>query len=311
MVKSSITRRKVMLFVFTFTFVWQISGQDKPVVYPVINYPVLPDHQIIDSHIEETSALIWFRNYLWTLNDSGNLPELYKIDKKTGAIIQTVVIENVKNNDWEELTQDDRYIYVGDFGNNRGNRTDLAIYKIDKSKIPDAGNCKVMAEIIKIKYANQLKLSANHKHNFDCEAMISFGNSLLLFTKNRENLKTTQYAVPKIPGSYNLQPLGSFNVDGLVTGASLNVDNNKLALIGYIYKNMVPFLFIIDNFNGDITKVENVYRFDLIRMKDAQTEGICWINDHEIYISAEKTDRFDQTLYHLDLKKVFELTKLE
>jgi hypothetical protein len=39
----------------------------------------------------------------------------------------------VKNTDWEEISQDSSYIYVGDFGNNyQGNRTDLHILRIEK-----------------------------------------------------------------------------------------------------------------------------------------------------------------------------------
>jgi hypothetical protein len=45
-----------------------------------------------------------------------------------------IKLNGVKNNDWEELTQDKTHFYLGDFGNNAsGNRTDLTIYKIAKT----------------------------------------------------------------------------------------------------------------------------------------------------------------------------------
>ena len=41
----------------------------------------------------------------------------------------------VENSDWEEISQDDGYIYLGDFGNNTGDRTDLHILRVEKSSL--------------------------------------------------------------------------------------------------------------------------------------------------------------------------------
>ena len=105
--------------------------------------------------IMETSALIYWSGGLWTLNDSGNEPELYKFDTLTGQISQTIAISGAQNVDWEDLAQDETRIFIGDFGNNLGNRTDLKIYVVEKSSIPASGNAEVLATEIEFSYGDQ------------------------------------------------------------------------------------------------------------------------------------------------------------
>ena len=83
----------------------------------------------LDERIKESSGLSLMNGRLYTFNDSGNTPELFELDKKTGNIINTLKIDG-KNKDWEALTNDGTDFYIGDFGNNAGTRKDLEIYKI-------------------------------------------------------------------------------------------------------------------------------------------------------------------------------------
>jgi len=78
--------------------------------------------------ISETSGLIYYDNKLITHNDSGNAAELYEINSVNGSITRTITISNATNIDWEDIAQDDTYIYIGDIGNNSGSRTDLKFY---------------------------------------------------------------------------------------------------------------------------------------------------------------------------------------
>ncbi len=80
--------------------------------------------------IAETSGLVFFDNRLITHNDSGGMNALYEINTGTGNISRTVTIQNATNVDWEDICTDNDYIYIGDFGNNNGNRTNLKIYKV-------------------------------------------------------------------------------------------------------------------------------------------------------------------------------------
>jgi hypothetical protein len=62
---------------------------------------------------------------IWAINDSGNKNHIYGLNKK-GIIKKDITIKDAKNIDWEELTKDDKEnLYIGDFGNNKNDRTDL------------------------------------------------------------------------------------------------------------------------------------------------------------------------------------------
>jgi hypothetical protein len=87
--------------------------------------------------LKESSGLCYTNGKLWTFGDSGNPNEIFSIDSSTGAILQTVVVDNFPNTDWEDITADSSYIYMGDFGNNDGDRRHLKIMRISKQDIRD------------------------------------------------------------------------------------------------------------------------------------------------------------------------------
>lgn len=93
---------------------------------------ILEDHPLSKT-IEETSGLEIIDNMLITHNDSGGEPALYYIDKK-GKIVETRKIKGVKNNDWEDITKDDEFIYIANMGNNFDTRKNLSIIKIPIKK---------------------------------------------------------------------------------------------------------------------------------------------------------------------------------
>ena len=144
----------------------------------------------LPAKLDENSGLIYWDGLLWTINDSGGENIIYGFDF-SGVIQKEFEIENAENNDWEEIAQDDKYIYVGDFGNNNGNREDLEILKIKKDKL-DKKSDKLKADKIKIKYADQKSYKFSMQHTeFDCEAMAEFNDHLYLFTKDWISLLST------------------------------------------------------------------------------------------------------------------------
>ena len=98
-----------------------------------------PFKYLLPEEIKETSGLIYYADALWTINDSGNLPIIYKFDPETGKILHRIRISNAKNKDWETLAQDDQNIFIGDVGNNKANRKSLTIF-IKRTAIVRIGN---------------------------------------------------------------------------------------------------------------------------------------------------------------------------
>jgi hypothetical protein len=81
--------------------------------------------------LHETSGLVLNDN-VWTTNDDTDTT-IYGVDT-TGVIQKKVALKKVVNKDWEEISQDNTYFYIGDFGNNvSGNRKDLHILRIEES----------------------------------------------------------------------------------------------------------------------------------------------------------------------------------
>ncbi|RLD38464.1 MAG: hypothetical protein DRI74_03810 [Bacteroidetes bacterium] len=264
----------------------------------VISPSILIDK--LSDKVDETSGLIFYRGSIWTLNDSGGKPQIYRLNSKTGKVVQVVNIKNAKNIDFEDLTQDDDFIYVGDMGNNYGNRKNLCIYKIAKADIPKEGDINLKAELIKFKYADQKRFQKkNRRNDFDCEAIVSMGDKLYLFTKNWVDAKTRVYAAPKKAGDFALEVVDEFNVDGLVTAAEYQAETKTLSLLGY--KDFMPFIWVFWDFQGQDFFGGEKRRFNMESIHGAQTEGVCFNGKGDVLISCEQS-YFPQRLYSIPLK---------
>jgi len=227
--------------------------------------------------VNETSGLELINGNFLTLNDSGDEPALYAFDSK-GKNLTKILIKGAQNRDWESLAKDDKYIYIGDIGNNKGNRKDLKIYLIDFDfKLIDS---------IYFNYNNQSKFKKKKKNKFDAEALVSFDDSLLIFSKNRKNLTTEVYPLPKNPGFHSVQPKYSFDVDALVTGGDYNSKLDLLALVGYSYSIKKQYLFLFENFKYK-TEKDSIYKKYIIPIKNAQIEAIKIINRKSFWLTSE------------------------
>ena len=224
------------------------QSDDLNTINPVKNSIKVVNVTSLDKGISETSGIINFDGKIITHNDSGGESALYEIDIATGKIKRTVIIKNAYNKDWEDIAQDNQFIYICDIGNNSNTRKDQTIYKISKSDY--LNNKEVIAEKIEISYAEQTNFTKTDKStNFDAEAVVNIGDDLFLFTKNWGDLKTSVYSIPKEKGKYELKKISSFNVEGLITGADYSKSKNTIVLTGY--NNFLPFIVRISNFDKD------------------------------------------------------------
>lgn len=237
----------------------------------------------LDERIRETSGLSLMNGRLFTFNDSGNSPELFELDKTTGAIISTIKI-NVENKDWEALTNDGQYFYIGDFGNNSGTRKDLEIYKVPFNKHLSE---HASLSLISFEYPEQKEfISRNTFTDFDAEAMIYLNGKIHLFTKEWKSKSTTHYIIdPNHQDKQQAQKTESFKTNFVVTDASYF--NKKLYLIGYTKKTEV-FLNVFNEAAPGVFFIESPERYYLgSALSIGQIEGIA-VGDRGIYISGEK-----------------------
>ncbi|WP_445737291.1 T9SS type A sorting domain-containing protein [Mariniflexile sp.] len=266
----------ILVFVLgMFSTVAQITGASEKFALP--------------SSLSESSGAIFFNNRLITHNDSGGENKLYELDTISGQVTRTISISNAINVDWEDMDQDDNYIYVGDIGNNvSGNRTDLKIYKINKNDYLSADT--IIGETIAFSYSDQTDFTPSSANNteWDAEALVSFdANNLILFTKNWLNGTTKGYLISKTPGVYSLSPLASsLNSGGLITGGTYNPFTGKLYLVGYT-KTLQPFVCVSENFNGNAVFSGTNTQTMLASLGQEQAEAITFVGANRYFMTSE------------------------
>ena len=238
----------------------------------------------LDSNLTETSGLIMWNNQLWTHNDSQDT-NIYSLDTINGDLIQSYPLTGTFNNDWEEISQDEEYIYIGDFGNNsNGNRKDMNILRVNKNSLLIGG---ASIDTINFSYSNQTDLMPTGSNNtdFDCEAFIVTKDSIFLFSKQWITNKTSVYSLPKTPGTYIARLKSTYDVQGLITGATYLEPKNIIALTGY--SNLLqPFIYLLYDFSGSDYFGGNKRKID-ISIPFHQVEGIVTTNGLKYYISNE------------------------
>lgn len=268
-----------------------------------------PQYSIkLSDSIKETSGLTAFDNLLWTHNDDHD-KTIYGLDS-LGKIKKKIILENTVNHDWEEISQDNAYLYIGDFGNNfSGSRTDLNILKIEKKSFLEQNPS---IEKISFHYSDQTNLLAQKPNatDFDCEAFIVLKDSIFLFSKQWKSSKTNIYVLPNKPGNYTAQLKGTLNTKGLVTGAAYFEEKKIIVLCGYS-KTGKTFLYLLYDFKNNAFLSGNKRKIDL-KLPFHQIEGIATKDGLHYFITNESLVRKPilnnpQQIHYFDLSSVLDL----
>jgi hypothetical protein len=235
------------------------------------------------------------RSVYISINDSGDEPVLY-IMKSDGVIFHKIFISGSKNVDWEDLSFDGDFLYVGDIGNNRNQRKDLMIYRIPwnnswgnyyidgklNHNLPDT----LRADPFSFNYPDQISFPPEESRmNFDSEALTYADGKILILSKDRS--KPYQglskiYELDLSDKSSKTKLLQEIQLNGVswLTGSVTGCDylNNKLYVLTY------KRLYIFERTKG---------QFKLLRKKNLgrlqQWEGISVESESEVRIVAEKS----------------------
>lgn len=212
---------------------------------------------------------------LWTHADGGNTARLYRLTRQ-GDLLQTVDLDPLQNIDWEDLTQDEeRRLYVGDFGNNKNKRRNLHIYRL-------SGPTLHQVDTIRFSYPDQRAFPPRKaRRNFDCEAFYYYQDSLYLFTKNRGSSgMVKQYVLPARPGRHTARLADSLALPTWVTAADVSPDGHRVALLGegqvYLFERL-PGRRLFDGLKTTVSL-----------SKSGQAEALVFINDRDFVFSNEK-----------------------
>jgi hypothetical protein len=238
--------------------------------------------------LSEISGIeLWRDSILVAINDGGNLPEVYFLDF-SGNIIHKAHLKGARNMDWEDLAISDQdTLYIGDFGNNLGNRIDRAIYKIN---LADAWKSDTITSLrMSISFEGQPYQKEKIKnHPYDCEALCFFKDTLWMISKNRIAKKGTADIKKRQPILYA--------ADAKIGGKAIMIDTIPFTKIRSGYKDQVTGADII---NGKLyfLTYDGLYQFvceksllkQEINFKSlTQKEAIVFLNQKSCFIAAER-----------------------
>jgi hypothetical protein len=237
----------------------EATENDGSCQYPATTYT---PEQLFDlpAPLPESSELFYACGLVWSFNDSGNEPRLIAFQETGNQIIRNVWVLH-PNIDWEAAATDSDFLYLGDIGNNVGNRQNLIIHKIALSDLCTSDT--VIGQPIRIAYGTQTDFSGqNSQHNYDAEALAHMNDSLHVFSKNRANSLTYHYVIPKDTGTYIVFPRDSLVVEGMITSANAYKDS-LIILVGYGGTLYTPFAFLLWDFQPSKPFSGNKRRFTL------------------------------------------------
>lgn len=247
------------------------------------------NHFELSSEIAETSGLTCLDGQLWTINDSGNEPIIYQIDRRGEIKLRKAL--SVTNTDWEAITSFNNDLFIGDIGNNAGTRKSFNLIKVSS---PTSAKPVLQQWQVHFPKPPPAHVIA-YNHDFDAEALVAISASqLLLFTKSWQTDISHVYQVDlNNASSISMQKIGEVQgLPGLITDVTLNARTGDFVVVGYqnYRRHLMTFIFTRSfvPFIATLDRQFNIQSIDYFP-EDAQVEGITECAGFR-WISAEKSD---------------------
>ena len=253
---------------------------------------------VLPKIINETSGLEIINDVFITHNDSGGESSLYFFNH-IGEIINSKKLEEesfweIYNNDWEDITADEDFIYIADTGNNFGTRDNLSIIKVNISDFS-------VDSKIDFFYSDQESFFPSSKHKYDAEALLIIEDKIALFSKDRDSLNTDLYLIDnKVKGKQELSSVAKFNVNSLITGGDYDSDTGILALVSYSSKGE-QYLILFEDFDIDNPR-NNSFKKYSIPIERAQIEAVKIISEKLFWVTSEDEGLGNPYMYKLEVK---------
>lgn len=184
-----------------------------------------------DRRITESSGLADGGPVLFTVNDSGDGPFVYAVDKRTGETRTTTTYSRSGVTDVEALAPGrGGTLWVGDTGDNRHDRETVAVYRLPGMARPRE---RVDATRYDLAYPEGAP---------DAEALLVHPRSGRVYVVTKNVLGGTVYAAPRRLRAGAVNPLTPVaRVPGLVTDGAFFPDGRHVLLRGYTAASVFTF----------------------------------------------------------------------
>jgi hypothetical protein len=231
--------------------------------------------------IRENSGIVASRKHVgvfWTINDSGNPPALFAITRD-GKLIREYPVA-AENTDWEDIATDDAgRLYIADTGNNRNDREEVRVFRIDE---PDP-RAPLSGRPAPLRAGTFWRLTYPKKP-FDCESLFILDGKAYLFPKRMNGKAADLYTFDLKPSKRPvvLKHVAELSaVHGPVTAADVSSDGKRLAVLTLLG----PYLIDID---GDIQNAAKApARYS--RYIAANMEAACFVEEG-LLVTTESRD---------------------
>ena len=157
----------------------------------------------VDQRLEEASGLVASvanPGFLWTINDSGNPPEIFLIDLQAKTRL-VCTLSHARNRDWEDIAigagpnERKKYIYVADIGDNWAQDELKFIYRFEEPTL------KSQTKITITQYDTLILRMPDGRRDAETILIDPFTDDLFLISKREDSvaLYTTPYPFQKSP----------------------------------------------------------------------------------------------------------------
>lgn len=183
---------------------------------------------ITDERIAESSGLAVSTSdpsLLYTINDSGNTPAVYAVDKKGGDVVGVTTISGYTLSDTEALgVGSDGTMWVADIGDNNADRTDIALYAFPE---PGRGDSTVTPKRYPLRYRSGPQ---------DAEALLVGPESRRILVVSKALTGGDVYAAPRrlrTDRPNTLRRVRAAQAPPIVTDGSFTPDGRRVVLRTY------------------------------------------------------------------------------
>lgn len=284
----------------------QLSSTDQAAA-AMITTVMLPGDEIpLPKTIAETSGLICLAEQQFLMvNDSGHAPQIHQINLQ-GKVTATFLLD-VAQIDWEAITSNGQHLWIGDIGNNSGQRSQLQIHQLPLPlKQP-----LLSGDTLQLQYPNQPQPPVKpYQHDMDAEALAVAGGQLFMFSKNWLSQGSDVYLInpalsvtaavtdaaavhPRAP--LPLQKIARIDsLPGLVTDATFSEQHQVFVLTGYanFQRNMLNML-LYDDYRPFIAVLNR--QFQLLATAEVpqggQLEAVCVDQQQMIWLTQEQSKK--------------------
>lgn len=263
--------------------------------------PGKPLKELKNSKLTELSGLAASsknKGYLWSINDSGNGPEVFLIDEGLNIKL-TCTLAGIENRDWEDIAvgpgpdATKTYVYVGEIGDNEAAYPLKYIYRFEE---PDASASGDEISITKFDTIT-FRLADKQK---DTEALLinPLNKNLYIISKREEPVVVYELKYPYSKhDTLTADSIASLPLTQIVAG-DFSADGKEILMKNY---NNVYYW---DNFSSqpliDVLKTKpKEIRYEV----EPQGESIAWARDGSGFYTISEMNKKKKTFLYFYQRK--------